>query len=74
MSTVEFPAPHAIHGRLFFVGSEVEAYKRGLAGLPPLPQDAIIEMVPAKKLAAELAITRRTLGRRIAERELEWAA
>ena len=74
MSTIEFPAPRAINGRLFFVRSEVEAYKRELAGLPPLPQASVIEMVPAKKLAEELGVGRRTIGRRVAESEVGRAA
>ena len=74
MSTIEFPAPRAINGRLFFVRSEVEVYKHDLAGLPPPPRAAVIELVPAKAVAAELGITRRTLGRRVADREAQEAA
>ena len=73
MSTV-FPAPREINGRLYFVRSEVEVYKHDLAGLPPPPPAPVVQMVPAKAVAVELGITRRTLGRRIADREAQEAA
>jgi hypothetical protein len=74
MSTIEFPAPRDINGRLFFVRHEVEAYKCELAGLPTQPQAPVLELVPAKTVAAELGIGRRTLGRRLRDRGIDEAA
>jgi hypothetical protein len=70
MSAIKFPAPREINGRKFFVRDEAEAYKRALAGLPPLPKADVIELVPAKTFAAELGISRRSLGRRFSGRNI----
>jgi hypothetical protein len=47
----------------------VEAYKRALAGLPPLALDPdfIDVLIPAVSIAAEFGVGRRTIGRRVAE-------
>jgi len=65
---VKFPTPvRQAGGRLYFWRSQLEAYKRALAGLPapeidPSKPDVLI---PAKDAAAEFGFGRRTLGRRV---------
>ena len=54
-------------GRIYFTRTDIENYKRALAGLPPQESDGPIILVPAPQFAAELGFHRRTLGRRIAE-------
>jgi hypothetical protein len=68
----KFPLPVRQRGRLFFWRSELEEYKRALAGLPPkaLDPDFIDVLVPAVSMAGEFGVGRRTIGRRIAEAEL----
>jgi len=64
-----FPAPRRIDGRLFFVRHEIEELKLALIGEArgePSPPPAVIELVPAARLAHELGISRRSVGRRIA--------
>lgn len=83
MSNVQdFPLPIRRNGRLFWLRSELEAYKRALVraarGLPA-PDDAppspsIEELVPSDQVAREFGINRRTLGRRIAGRDVKEAA
>ena len=69
--TVKFPILTRQNGRLYGLRHEFEAYKRELAGLPPLQLDPNrpVELVPATQIAAELGFGRRPLGRRIAKRE-----
>ncbi len=61
-----FPSPIKQNGRLYFFRSQLEAYKRALAGLPPEPWKGVDELVPATLTAREFGFGRRTLGRRIA--------
>lgn len=65
---IEFPQPRKVNGRLFWVEFEVEGYKRDLAGLPPLPRSEKepVKLIPAARVASDLGICRRTLGRRFA--------
>ena len=68
MSTsLDFPAPFRLNGRLLWDRFDVEQYKRSLMGLPLLERDpqAPITFVSAKQLTAELPYGRRTLGRRV---------
>ena len=82
MSNVpDFPTPIRRNGRLFWLRSELEAYKRALVraarGLPAPDDDAapaVEEFVPSDRVAAEFGINRRTLGRRIAGRDVKEAA
>jgi hypothetical protein len=76
------PEPLIESGRLFFVRSALEKYKKDLlraAGLA-VPDDddesEIIELVPAAQACRELGFGRRSLGRRLiaARREREAAA
>jgi hypothetical protein len=62
-----FPAPIRFGGRLRFDAFEVERFKRSLAGLPGLDRDPEkpIRFVDAADVCADLAINRRTLGRRV---------
>jgi len=73
MSKPECPAPTNIGGRLYFERHEIENYKRALLGLPLLERDprVPIELVPAGRFAEELGRSRRTLGRRLAEKKTE---
>jgi hypothetical protein len=62
---------------LFFWRSELEAYKRALAGLPPKAPDleVVDVLVPAAPAAAEFGVGRRTIGRRVAEaKQVEFVA
>lgn len=65
----KFPLPVRQRGRLFFWRSELEAYKRALARLPPkAPNSDVVDvLVPAAPAAAEFGVGRRTIGRRIVE-------
>jgi len=67
-STIEFPAPRKLNGRLFWDRLDIENYKRALLGLPPLDRNPStpIELVPASQVTREVGFGRRTLGRRIA--------
>jgi hypothetical protein len=67
MSLKFSPKPVSQNGRLYFWRSQLEAYKRELAGLPPLdnPSTTIDELVPAAQAAREFGFGRRTLGRRL---------
>jgi hypothetical protein len=68
MSTLpEFPAPIRFGGRLRFDQHEHENYKRALAGLPALERGEAepIRFIDASIVCADLAIDRRTLGRRV---------
>ncbi len=72
-SEPSFPTPRRIKGRLYFLRSEVEAYKaKALAhalGSEPVapPPPPVDSLVPAKVIAEELGFGRRTLGRRLIE-------
>jgi hypothetical protein len=63
----EFPAPIRFGGRLRFDQHEHENYKRSLAGLPRVERGVgdPIRFVDASAVCADLAIDRRTLGRRV---------
>jgi hypothetical protein len=63
----EFPAPIRFGGRLRFDQHEHENYKRALAGLPAVERSDAepIRFVDASAVCADLAIDRRTLGRRV---------
>lgn len=63
----ELPAPFLFGGRLRFDQHEHENYKRALAGLPAVDRDPAvpIRFVDASAVCADLAIDRRTLGRRV---------
>ena len=63
----EFPAPFRYNGRLRFDQHECESYKRGLLGLPAVERDPQqpIRLIDPDAVASDLAIDRRTLGRRI---------
>jgi hypothetical protein len=65
--TPEFPTPIRFGGRLRFDQHEHENYKRALAGLPVAARgdDEPIRFVDASAVRADLAIDRRTLGRRV---------
>jgi hypothetical protein len=65
------PFPQAIHlnGRLYFSRHGTENYKLALAGLPPKDFEGPDELVPAKQLAVELGVHRRTIARRVLEDE-----
>jgi hypothetical protein len=66
-TSLDFPAPFRLNGRLLWDRFDVEQYKRSLMGLPLLERDpqAPITFVSAKQLTAELPYGRRTLGRRV---------
>jgi hypothetical protein len=56
------------NGRRYFWRSEVERYKKELAGLPfQNDRNTPDVLIPAKLFAMELGVCVRTLGRRIAE-------
>jgi hypothetical protein len=63
----EFPSPARFGGRLRFDAFEVERFKRELAGQPRIERDPSqpIRFVDASAVCADLAIDRRTLGRRV---------
>ena len=63
----EFPAPIRFGGRLRFDQHEHENYKRALAGLPVVERGEAepIRFVDAAAVCLDLAIDRRTLGRRV---------
>jgi hypothetical protein len=63
----KFPAPIRFGGRLRFDLHEHENYKRALAGLPAVKRSDAepIRFVDASVVCGDLAIDRRTLGRRI---------
>jgi hypothetical protein len=63
----EFPAPIRFGGRLRFDQHEHENYKRALAGLPVVERGEAepIRFIDAAAICADLAIDRRTLGRRV---------
>jgi hypothetical protein len=71
---VNLPAHIRQAGRLYFTRTDIENYKRALAGLPPQEADGPVILVPAPQFAAELGFHRRTLGRRIAESQQASAA
>jgi hypothetical protein len=76
MSTsLDFPAPFRLNGRLMWDRFDVENYKRGLMGLPAVERDphVPITFVSAKQLTGELPYGRRTLGRRVKGRVLDAA-
>jgi hypothetical protein len=68
-----FPAAVTLKGRMFFWRSHLEAHKKALAGLPfdDNPQPDVL--VPASQAAAEFGVCRRTIGRRVFERQSETA-
>ena len=63
----EFPSPIRFGGRLRFDQREHENYKRALAGVPAVKRSDAepIRFVDALAVCADLAIDRRTLGRRV---------
>ncbi len=71
-----FPPPVHINGRVYFQRSLLDKYKyavlaKALDGeleIPPSPHE---EFVPATQAARELGVTRRTIGRRVAEFDKE---
>jgi hypothetical protein len=67
-NAIEFPSPITKNGRNYFLRHQLENYKRGLAGLPLIPDGAVpvIELVPAPRAAEEIGRSRRTLGRLMA--------
>jgi hypothetical protein len=71
-TSLDFPTPFRLNGRLMWDRFDVEQYKRSLMGLPLLERDpqAPITFVSAKQLTAELPYGRRTLGRRVKGRVL----
>ena len=68
--SAKFPSPVRFGGRLRFDHHDHENYKRALAGLPAIERDPAtpIRFVDANAICADLAIDRRTLGRRVAGR------
>jgi hypothetical protein len=62
-----FPQPVRINGRLFWSRSELEIYKQKLIGVERPATTEIEELVPAKTVAQEFGVGRRTLARRLAE-------
>ena len=71
----DFPLPIRMRGRLFWRRSELEHYKHKLmaAAVGGAPEhrtdhDQIEIFVPAEQVAREFGFGRRTLGRRIADR------
>jgi hypothetical protein len=62
-----FPAPFRFGGRPRFDLHDHENYKRALAGLPAVERGdgEPIRFVDASVVCADLAIDRRTLGRRV---------
>jgi hypothetical protein len=63
-----FPLPIKINQRWYWHRAGLEAYKCAMIGLPPPPRSEpdIAALVPAKVVAQEFGIGRRTLGRRLA--------
>lgn len=63
----KFPAVSRFGSRLRFDRHAIENYKRALAGLPAVERgaDDPIRFVDAATVCDDLAIDRRTLGRRI---------
>jgi hypothetical protein len=68
-----FPTPLEINRRLYFRRTEIETYKQALiawaSGVQAPPSDTkstVEEFVPAERVARELGVGRRTIGRRIA--------
>jgi hypothetical protein len=63
----KFPMPIRFGGRLRFDLHEHENYKRALAGLPAVERREAepIRFVDASAVCVDLAIDRRTLGRRV---------
>lgn len=73
----EFPNPVKMRGRLFWRRSELETYKHQLltfaSGVPAsagFVANQIESFVPAGEVALEFGFGRRTLGRRIAGRNI----
>jgi hypothetical protein len=74
----EFPLPIRIRGRLFWRRTQLESYKRELlafaTGVPlkpnASPDDQIEVFVNSDQVAKEFGFNRRTLGRRIAKRDI----
>jgi hypothetical protein len=68
---VPFPRVIVRNGRIFFVREEIENYKRLLAGIVPLKSDPerLVEFVTARKFAAELGTSRRTIARKLMQTE-----
>ena len=72
-----FPSPVRFGGRLRFDQHEHENYKRALAGFPVVErahEAEPIRFVDASAVCADLAIDRRTLGRRVRGRIRENSA
>lgn len=69
------PTPVKFGVGLQFVRREVEIYKAALAGRPPPPDaGAPAEFLTARQLARELSVSRRWIGRRLAEARARAAA
>ncbi len=73
--TPKFPMPRRWNGRVFFVRSEVERFKRRLicgvcgGGGPQEPVfDGPEELLSKKELARELGVSTRTVDRRLTEK------
>jgi hypothetical protein len=66
-TSLDFPSPFRLNGRLMWDRHAVENYKRILMGLEPVERDpqTPITFVTARQLTAELPYGRRSLGRRI---------
>jgi hypothetical protein len=69
-SNAEFPSPVYQNGRMFFVDRDAEDYLRALAGRTPLPCDPAepLKLRSAQQFADDLGVGRRTIGRRVAQR------
>jgi hypothetical protein len=66
----QFPTPSRVNGRLYFDRYAVENFKRQLAGLGPVERNPRepITFIDATKVANELGVCRRTVGRMITGR------
>jgi hypothetical protein len=69
---VAFPQVLEVNGRLYLWRSELEKHKTALVAhalgqKPPMPTERPVgdSLVPLRVIAAELGVTRRTLGRQI---------
>jgi hypothetical protein len=58
---------------MYFWRSQLEAHKRELAGLPFDENPPLDVLVPASEAAADFGIGRRTIGRRVVERQADAA-
>ena len=69
---LDFPTPVRIKGRLYFASSALETYKRKLLaeafGCEPEPvaSSAPETLIPAPQVAKQFGVSRRTIGRRLA--------